>query len=249
MTELKLVFSQEFSRFSRKISSGKPLIYPLTRRTTVKDIIESVGVPHTEIGGIRCDGLPVDFRHIPIQSAVVTIMPVLAPFDVTIPSLLRPAPLSDIRFIADVNVGKLAVLMRMVGLDTEFNPEYGDDDIACCAEREKRIVLTKDIGLLKRRRVEYARYVRSVYPDDQLREVIDFFGLAGPFDAFSLCIRCNSELTKIEKSEILHRLEPKTRKYFNRFKICSNCDRIYWKGSHLLQMKQRLLRAGVRFLD
>jgi len=249
MPELKLVFSETFCTFSRKIPRKAALPYLLTRRATVKDIIESVGVPHPEVGEIWWEGRLVDFTFIPEHEGVVTVNPVSAPFDVTVPSLLRPVAFKQVRFIADINVGKLAILLRMLGLDTALKPNYKDADIARCSENDQRIVLSKDVGLLKHRRITHARYVRAIHPDGQLREVVRFFGLSPPYNAFSRCIRCNSQLIPVPKEQILHRLEPKTRKYFHRFKICPDCDRIFWKGSHHQLMKQRLLQADIRFSE
>ena len=249
MTELTILFSPEFSVFSRKLGRERKISFALDRRASIKDIIESFGVPHTEVGRIEAAGRPVDFEFIPLDSGRISIFPISAPFNVTRPSLLRPRPLKRVKFIADVNVGKLAVLLRIVGLDTAYNPGFSDADIAEKAEAEDRIVLSKDTGLLKRRQITFGRHVRAIHPDDQLREVVDFFGIRGPFNLFSRCLRCNVELVRVDKKAIDHRLEPKTRKYFNRFKMCRVCDRIYWQGSHHEHMVERLRRAGIHIRD
>ncbi len=246
MFELTIRFSEQFENLNRRRSTGKKIIYPLNRRASIKDIVESLGVPHTEIGSISVEGNPVDFGFVPLKPLVITVDPIRPPFDATRPSVLRPEALKTVRFIVDVNVGKLAVLLRIAGLDTAYGNDYGDADIARMAEDEGRIVLSKDAGLLKRKQIVFGRYVRAIHPDDQLREMVDFFGLQDSRRAFSRCVRCNSELIRVEKNQILSRLEPKTKKYFHRFKLCAQCDRIYWRGSHHDQMKIRLGAAGIR---
>jgi len=245
MAQLTITCPEPFDVFTRRRNPGRSIVYRLNRRTSIKDIIESVGIPHTEIGSILADGRPVDFTFIPNKTGCIALEPVTAPFDVTRPTLLRPRPLHALRFVADVNVGKLAVLMRMVGLDTAYDPGHTDAGIAQKAESENRVVLSKDIGLLKRRQIHYGRYVRAVYPDDQLKEVLALFGIGASGDAFSRCLRCNSKLIAVDKAAIDHRLEPKTRKYYHRFMRCPVCDQIYWKGSHHDHMDARLRRMGL----
>jgi uncharacterized protein with PIN domain len=245
MQYLTLRFSESFVRFNRRLAVGGIITYPLKRRASIKDIVESFGVPHTEVGSIRVGGKPEDFTFVPAAAATVSVQPIQPPFDVTRPSLLRPVALPDNRFIADVNVGKLAQLMRVVGLDTLYGNSFNDAHIAAVAETEGRIVLSKDTGLLKRRQVAFGRYVQADLPDQQLVEVVDFFGLRGSLRAFSRCIRCNTTLLSVKKTDVVHRLEPKTKKYFHRFKICTTCDRIYWRGSHHDHLVRRLVSAGI----
>jgi uncharacterized protein with PIN domain len=246
MLPLEITFSDELTPFLRRKNKGKTLVkYCLTRKASVKDIIESLGIPHTDIGQIVAQKKQVNFDFVPDKQQNIKVLPICQPFDVTTPSFLRPRPLKKIRFVVDVNVGKLALLLRILGMDTKYDPGLSDKEIAFLAYREDRIVLSKDIGLLKRKTVIFGRYIRSVHPDDQLKEVIDFFGIKGRFDLFSRCPRCNKTLVPVDKKDILHRLEPKTRKYFSIFKTCIICTRIYWQGSHHDKMKKRLQKAGI----
>ncbi len=245
MPQLTIIFPEEFNCFKRHKNKGPEIIYPLERKTSIKHIIESLGVPHTEIGKIVAEDKEVDFNYIPGNSQKITVLSIIPPFDVTRPSLLRPEPLQKIRFVVDVNVGKLALLLRMLCLDAEYSPKFSDKDILSLCKKEKRIVLSKDTGLLECKQIIFGRHVRSVYPDDQLVEIIKFFGITGPFKFFAGCLRCNKKLVPISKKDILHRLEPKTKKYFNKFKICHQCRRIYWQGSHHEKMKIRLRKAGI----
>ncbi|RZB34543.1 MAG: uncharacterized protein SRB1_00311 [Desulfobacteraceae bacterium Eth-SRB1] len=245
MLQLTISFPEEFNCFKRRKNKGPEIIYTLEQKTSIKHIIESLGVPHTEIGKIFAEDKEVDFNYIPVNSQKITVLSITPPFDVTRPSFLRPEPLQKIRFVVDVNVGKLALLLRMLGLDAVYSPKYVDRDILYFSGKEKRIVLSKDTGLLECRQVIFGRHVRSIYPDDQLIEIIKFFGINGPFKFFIRCLRCNKKLVPINKKDILHRLEPKTKRYFNRFKICPQCRRIYWQGSHHEKMKIRLQKNGI----
>jgi len=223
-----------------------PVVYPLERRASIKDIVESFGVPHTEIGSIRVDDHNQDFGFIPEPGQEVRVMEIEAPFEVTIPSLLRPEPLPSVRFVVDVNVGRLAALLRLTGFDAAYENGLRDREIAEMARRKQRIVLTKDRALLKRNKIVFGRLVRATHPEDQLLETLQFFGLTGPFDFFSRCLLCNKKLQSVAKAEVIHRLEPKTKKYFNTFKTCPGCDRIYWRGSHCDAMAARLKSVGFK---
>jgi len=242
---LALFFSDDLDDFVQQKQDCGGVHYPLVRRASIKNIIESLGVPHTEIGAIRIDGEAVDFNFIPGETLKCHIHGIQTPFDVTVPSILRPRPLAKIRFLVDVNVGKLAPLLRMSGIDASYAPHTSDKEISIMAEEDGRIILSRDLGLLKRRRVEFGRYIRSVYPYDQLAEVFSFFGLAGQYRPFSRCLRCNRRLIPVQKGAIRSRLEPKTWKYYDRFNICPGCSRIYWQGSHLDEMKKRLRNLSV----
>lgn len=208
----------------------------VTRRTSIKDLIESLGPPHTEIERILVNSREVDFSFIPRPGQVIGVHPFTPPADPCRPTLLRPDPLPGIRFLVDVNVGKLARLLRMLGIDAAFDPAWKDADLASIAAREARIVLSRDHGLLKRSCIQWGRLIRADSPLEQLVEVLTFFGLKPPFALFTRCLACNTELQPVSKAEIEDRLEPKTRRYYQRFRLCPGCQRIYWRGSHHQRM-------------
>jgi len=221
------------------------LFCPVLRRASVKDVIESLGVPHTEVGRITAKGLERDFTYLPAAGDTLDVYAVTPPLDVTLPCVLRPMPLQKISFVVDVNVGKLARLLRLLGLDAAYDHLWRDTKIADLAATQGRIALSRDRSLLKRKKIEFGRLIRAEDPQDQLLEVLSFFGIKGPFRTFSRCLYCNLELEPVDKAEILHRLEPLTKKYFNVFHICPGCGRIYWPGSHHEKMLKWLLRAGL----
>ena len=236
MSYIKLLFHQEFFEY---FSVPSYLEYVLHRRASIKDIIEALGIPHTEIGALKVDGLETGFEHIPSPGEKITVLPVKTPVDVTRSTKLRPTEFPEPRFIVDVNAGKLAMLLRMLGRDTLWSNSYTDSEVAALATGEQRIVLSRDRGLLKRKEIVHGRLIRSMHPDDQLQEVIELYGLNRSC-RFSRCLRCNQVLNPVPKEKILHRLEPRTRKYFDHFEICPGCERIYWKGSHWEKMCNRI---------
>lgn len=241
----KFTFHGDLNEFLRSDNTGGCLEYPVDRRASIKDAVEAMGPPHTEVGRIIVDGADVDFSHLLRPGQCVRVYPVEPPMDVTEPSLLRPDPLQDLKFAVDVNVGKLAGRLRMLGLDAAYSPEWRDTYIAELAEAEGRVVLSKDLALLKRNKVEYGRAVRAIHPDDQVLEILEFFGIQGPFDPFTRCIHDNTPLQPVDKADIIDRLEPLTKKYFHEFHICPECRRIYWAGSHNERMREWMERMGL----
>jgi len=220
-------------------SSGR-VIFPLDRKASIKDIIEGLGPPHVLVETITSDGRQVDFSHIPKPGEELAVFPVKAPMDVFKPTLLRPNPLREIRFLADVNVGKLSTLLRALGFDTLYERQMSDEQAAEKAAADKRIILTKDRNLLKRAIIEHAYLVRVENPQEQLRNVLRFFNLRPPYAVFTRCLRCNTLLRPVEKSAIIHKLQPLTIKYHHVFHICPDCERVYWPGSHHEQLLNRI---------
>ncbi|MDA8165424.1 MAG: hypothetical protein M0017_10395 [Desulfobacteraceae bacterium] len=223
------------SLLSRRYRPGPRVELLLGRRASVKDAVEALGPPHTEIGRLVANGREIGFEHLVLDREEIEVEPLRPPVDVRTPTTLRPA-FPDIRFIADVNVGKLARLLRMLGFDTAYRNDLSDEECAATAERDKRICLSMDFRLLKRSRIVHGRLVRESDPLAQLREVVELYHLAGQMRPFSRCLRCNNLLEPVAKTTILSRLEPLTRKYYDAFERCPRCDRIYWAGSHREQM-------------
>ncbi len=215
-----------------------PIVQPVTRRASVKDVIESFGIPHTEIDRITCDNTEVDFSFPVNYGQRFNIYQVLPPWNVFQPTKLRPDPLKRIRFIVDVNVGRLARYLRAAGFDTLYNYHWDDNQIVNLIMQENLIVLTRDLGLLKRKQVQFGRYIRADRPIEQLREVMQLLNLEKEVKAFSRCLDCNRYLQHVSKEEIMHRLEPLTRKYYDSFSMCQACNKIYWSGSHVEEMRR-----------
>lgn len=210
---------------------------PGGRNASIKDVVESFGLPHTEVGTLLVNGTAVDFTYLVQGGDRIDIRPIEPPWQVRIASLLRPRPLAELRFLVDANVAKLGRLLRMAGFDTASYPNWSDARLAACAAGEQRLLLSKDRGLLMRKEVEFGRYVRATMPAEQLREIINLLGIAEEMDPLSRCLECNSPLQRVAKEEINHLLEPLTRTYYEEFSRCPACHKIYWPGSHVDKMR------------
>lgn len=220
-------------------------LYPADRRASIKDVVEAFGPPHTEVGRILQDGQERDFSARLAAGSCYEIFPVDTPWDVTAPSVLRPEPLFDLKFLVDENTQRLAGLLRMVGMDAAGCRGLGDEAIARAADEQGRVLLSRDRRLLRRKAVVFGRLVRCVHPWDQLREIVHLFGLRGRLRPFSRCIHCKVPLKARAKEVIEDQLEPLTKKYYRVFQGCPACGRIYWAGSHHQSMLERLKSFGI----
>jgi len=213
---------------------------PCARGATTKHMIEALGVPHTEVELILVNGESVGFERMLADGDRVAVYPRFETLDVTPLLRLRDSPLREPRFIADAHLGGLARLLRMAGFDTLYDNGYHDAELVRIAQREGRIVLSRDIELLKRRDVDHGCYVHATDPDAQLREIVERLDLARLAKPFTRCLRCNAPLRPIEKAEVLDRLPENVRAHQVRFSYCDGCDRVYWQGSHWQAMRRRL---------
>ncbi len=212
-------------------------------RMSVKHLIESLGVPHTEIDLILVNGNSVDFAHIVQHEDRVTVYPVFESINITPLVRLRPKPLRQTRFVLDTHLGQLATYLRLIGFDTLYENDYEDEELARISSEHRRILLTKDRGLLKRNLVTHGYCVREIDPEQQLVEVVHHFELQSSINPFHRCLRCNGLLQGVAKEEISHKLRPNTRQYYDEFRICQGCQQIYWKGSHYHRMRRFLKKV------
>ena len=195
----------------------------------IKHVVESLGVPHTEVGSLRVSGLPAalgDHLRAGDEVEVAGVEAGMGLFNG------RGEP----SFIADNHLGRLAAYLRMLGFNTLYRNDYQDAELAAVAHQEERILLTRDRRLLMRREVAYGCCLRSLDSRDQLGEVVARYALGKTSRPFQRCLRCNHELEDVEKTQVLDRLQPLTRRYFEEFARCPACDQVYWKGSHYDRM-------------
>ena len=233
---------------TQRPDENRVLNHNFDRRASIKDVIESLGIPHAEIERLLVNGKDVTFDYITKDTDQIDVFVLTPPFDVFSPSVLRPEPLGEIRFVIDVNVGKLATFLRMSGFDTFYKNGMTDPELAEICEQEKRILLTKDCNLLKRKNVVFGHLVREVDPKKQLAETINLFSLIDKVLPFSRCLVCNQNLVPVAKEQIIHRLKPLTKKYYDSFHICMECDKLYWRGSHREKM-EKVLKSVLRASD
>lgn len=212
----------------------------LQRLAPLKDLVESLGVPHTEVGLLIRRGEPVGFGYVPTYGEEIHVLAPEVPVDVTRPAPLRPSPLKEVRFLADLNVERLGRLLRLAGFDAAPSEKGSDRRLAFRAGLEGRVVLTRDRLLLMRNSVSWGRLIRSDRPWDQLAEVVRFFGLQAQLAPFTRCPVCNGLLEDVPAETVWEFLEPLTRRYYREFSRCSDCGRVYWAGSHHVRALERL---------
>jgi hypothetical protein len=205
---------------------------------TVKDRIQSFGVPHTEVDLILVNGEPVDFAYRVQNGDRVSVYPVFEAFDISGLTRLRPAPLRDPRFVLDVHLGRLAAYLRMLGFDASYRNQCTDERLAEVSRDEHRILLTRDVGLLKRGAVTHGHYVRATKPRQQLVEVVERFDLARLTKPFSRCLRCNTPLAPAGKEQVRQQLPAQIALLHDEFLRCPDCGRAYWKGGHYRRMRE-----------
>ena len=174
---------------SRKYRNEQKITYPLTRRASIKDIIEALHIPHTEVRAIFLQTTEITFQHIPKGGERLSLFSFSPGTDITRPTLLRPEPLPKAVFMVDINVGKLARLLRMSGIDTWYEPRLNEVDLAEQAAKSKRILLSRNRDLLQRKIITWGHLVLAEQPEEQLAEVITLFNLANAINPFSRCLR------------------------------------------------------------
>lgn len=233
-------FYEELNDFLAPERRKREFSCPCARAATTKHMIEALGVPHTEVELVLVNGESVGFDRILEHGDRVAVFPKFEMVDVTPLLRIREHPLRITRFIADAHLGGLAHLLRMTGFDTLYDNNYHDRQIELLAAQERRIVLTRDRELLKRRSITHGCYVRALKPPDQLCEIFDRLDLAHSIKPFTLCLNCNAPLRPVEKAAVLERLPPSVRERFDHFSTCDICQRVFWEGSHWQRMRVML---------
>lgn len=209
-------------------------------RPAVKDLIESVGVPHTEVDLILADGAPVSFDYQVEDGQRISVYPGFRRLPVAAEDRLGPPPLPEPKFVLDGHLGRLAGHLRMLGFDCLYRNDFGDQELAEISSEGDRILLTRDRELLQRGRIVYGYFVRATDPSEQLAEIVRRYNLWDRTDAFARCLECNGELERVEKEQVLVALPPAARRHYDEFRRCRRCGKIYWRGSHVERM-QRLI--------
>lgn len=250
--DARLFFAGELTDLLTCAHVAGSLRYPVDRSASIKDVIEAIGIPHTEVYAIRSGGRTQDFSLQLSPGMTAAFLPANLtteyPVDVTAPSLLRP-PLSRLAFVVDENVAGLVPLLRALGIDAAYDRTWDDQYIARLAEEEQRVVLTRDRALLKRSRVHHGRLIRTQNVDGQLLEVLNHFVIRDAASPFTRCLRCNVLTSPVNKADILDRLEPKTRIHYHSFRQCPACDRLFWRGSHHEKLVARFRSLGIDWVN
>lgn len=217
------------------------LPYRFWGQPAVKDAIEAIGVPHPEVFYVQNGGTPIGLDHTLTDGDRISVYPQMRNVHPAA-GWLRPLPPTPPRFVLDAHLGKLARYLRMLGLDTSYQNDAKDPVLARIAHEERRILLTRDLGLLKRSRVIHGAFVRATDPKAQLHEIFQRYALDAHLDPLTRCLRCNGPIEPVAKNAVRDELPPKTRQHFDTFYRCASCDHVYWKGSHYERMRQFIAR-------
>ena len=218
-------FVGELLDFFKTNQDGIKIVCEFKGKQSVKHLVESLHVPHTEVGDILVNGKNVDFSYLVEDGDEVFVLPACEP-----DGIIKP------RFVIDNHLGKLATFLRIFGFDVLYRNDFRDEELAKISIREERVLLTRDRGLLMRREITRGYWIRSREPREQLVEVLQRFALFDRIDPLKRCLKCNNPLEEISKQAVLHRLKPLTKRYYDDFRICHRCNQIYWKGSHYERM-------------
>ncbi len=235
-------FYDELNDFLPRRQRYSTITHCFDWRASIKDMIESLGVPHCEIMLIVVNGISVGFDAIVQPGDDVHIYPRCEAEGVPNQVALRDPLPEPPAFVLDIHLGRLAAYLRMLGFDTLYgasgNPaDFSDETLARVAHDEQRILLSRDIGCLKRRLVIYGYFVRSTNPRRQIAEVLHHFGLRHQVQLFKRCMKCNGLLASVDKETILASLPADTARRYDEFHQCQACGRVYWKGSHYKRMQ------------
>lgn len=239
-------FYAELNDFLPRDRRQTSFCYTFTGTPAVLDAIEALGVPHTEIDVILVDDQSVGFEHRLRGGERVAVYPVFERFDVSPVTRLRPKPLRVTRFIADVHLGTLARYLRLLGFDTAWGRSLDDVTIIDRALAEKRIILTRDKGILRHGRVTHGYWLRSTVPADQLDEVVQALDLAGSLKPYTRCMECNGRVQAIRRRDAARLVPLQVFLVFREFNRCDDCGRVYWRGSHDKRLAAIVARARNR---
>jgi uncharacterized protein len=202
--------------------------------STLGHVVQSLGVPLTEVGTLIVNGRLEQPRYRLRGADVVQVLPPV-----------RPQPIDQPRFLLDVHLGTLSRRLRLVGIDTAYERDADDHELIERANETRRVLLTQDRGLLRRRSLWFGAYVRGARPDEQLADVLGRF--APPLAPWTRCSACNGLLAPAPKTEVAAMLKPGTRRTYESFARCQDCGRVYWRGAHGGRL-QATVDAAVRIV-
>jgi uncharacterized protein len=232
------------------LAGARELEVPFGTPRSIKDLVESIGIPHCEIGVLLADGRGVGFDHRLVGGERVSVYPPFHSVALDAAQTLWPEPPEPRRFVLDVHLGTLARRLRLLGFDSWYRTDTDDDELAEVASAHNRILLTRDRQLLMRRSVVHGYCPRADDPDDQLLEVAHRYDLGGRRAPLTRCARCNGLLAAVAKAEVVDELPRRTREAFDTFARCRACGHVYWSGSHTDAIETILARvARVRTPD
>ena len=241
-------FYEELNEFLPLNKQKKDFSYRFKGSPSVKDAVEAVGVPHTEVDLILANGASVDFNYHLQNEDRIAVYPVFERLDISSAVKLRPFALRETKFVLDVHLGRLARLLRLLGFDSWFDAQSSPPRLIDISVEENRLLLTRSRVMLKSKRITHGSWIRNELPRRQIEEVLERFDIYGQAKPFSRCLVCNGTLEKAAKDQVLPLLPAKTRDYATSFTRCLSCRKVYWDGTHFRKLesvvKQLLKQAN-----
>lgn len=231
-------FYEELNDFLPKHRRKADFQAEFNEERSIKDMIESLGVPHTEVDLILVNGKSVDFSDILRDGDRVSVYPVFESINIEGVTRLRPTPLRKIRFVADRNIEDIVRFMRLLGFDVYSHSALTNREIIDISIREKRIILTKSKSLLKFKDVTHGVFIRPGTRGEQVGRIMDSLDIKDQARPFSRCLRCNGLLKGVSKKDVMDRIPPKTKVCCDNYSVCESCDQLYWNGTHMDRMKK-----------
>jgi uncharacterized protein len=230
-------FYEELNDFLPAFKRKIPFPYHFTGNPSIFDAIQALGVPHVEVDLILVNGRSVNFSYKIKDQDYTSVYPVFESFDISSVTRLRKKPLRHPRFILDAHLGKLTKYLRLFGFDCLYENSFTDNQIIEISTKLHRVILTRDLGILKHKQVTRGYWVRNTQPKEQLPEILKRFDLYSLIAPFGRCMLCNGKIKRIAKIRIQDQLPPRTLQYYDKFYICMNCSKLYWEGSHYDKMQ------------
>jgi uncharacterized protein with PIN domain len=209
----------ELALFLRPEHRSGPVRVACDGVSTLGHVVESLGVPLTEVGALVVNSRPAGPAYRPADGDVAEVL-----------AMPRPQHVDPPVFLLDVHLGTVARRLRLVGVDAAYDRDADDDQLIERANEARRVLLTQDRGLLRRHSLWLGAYVRGARPDDQFADVLSRF--APPLAPWTRCTACNGLLVPAAKADVAPQLEPGTRRTFDSFSRCESCGRVYWRGAH-----------------
>lgn len=231
---VRLTFSDDL-RFFLKRGEDRTVLRRIKERTSVKDVIEACGVPHPEVGLVTVGDQPATFSHVLNENVSVNVHSVNFTRDTSVHD--SPIDQRIEKFVADGHLGKLARNLRLLGFDVSYAQGAQDRQLLETMQAENRALLTRDRRLLMHSVVEHGYFPRSQEPEEQTIEVMRRFRLEAAMAPFTRCLTCNALLESVAKTQVIDRLEPLTKRYYESFRRCVGCGKIYWGGSHFAKLR------------
>jgi uncharacterized protein len=216
---LEVIVDPELAFFLRTGRRSGPVEVACDGVSSLGHVVESLGVPLTEVGSLEVNGEVVTPGYRPAGGDRAQVRPVE-----------RPQHVDEAAFVLDVHLGTVARRLRLVGVDAAYSADADDGALIEQANADHRVLLTQDRGLLRRRSLWLGAYVRGDEPGTQFADVLDRF--APPLAPWTRCVACNALLSPVRKSDVEAQLEPGTRRTYEEFARCQGCGRVYWHGAH-----------------